>query len=116
MRFKFERSAAFHQGTDLKLENFTGTYFLQYVGDNVDYNKLTLTGEGTFHGMGIIVNVTPRYKYKISVPRLTEIPTSDLLKVSAIASHVLPTLTSAKVKFHTLPKQIYEPKRTKAVF
>ena len=64
---KFERSAAFHQGTELKLDNLTGTYFLQHVADNVDYNKLTLTGEGTFHG--IIVNVIPKFKYKnISSP------------------------------------------------
>ena len=28
--------------------------FIQYVGDNVDHNTATLTGKGTFHGMGII--------------------------------------------------------------
>ena len=32
-----------------------------------------------------------------------------MLKVSAIESHILPRLISAKVNFRTLPKQIYEP-------
>ena len=29
-------------------------HFMQCVGDNVDHNIQTLTGKGTFHGMGII--------------------------------------------------------------
>ena len=28
--------------------------FAQWVGDNVDHNLMTLTGKGTFHGMGVI--------------------------------------------------------------
>ena len=28
--------------------------FVQWVADNVDHNIATLTGKGTFHGMGII--------------------------------------------------------------
>ncbi len=32
---------------------------VQYVADNVDHNVATLDGKGTFHGMGIIMTVTP---------------------------------------------------------
>ena len=28
--------------------------FVQWVADNVDHNIVTLTGKGTFHGMGVI--------------------------------------------------------------
>ena len=28
--------------------------FAQWVGDNIDHNLMTLTGKGTFHGMGVI--------------------------------------------------------------
>lgn len=31
-----------------------GESFVQWVGDNVDHNVMTLTGKGTFQGMGII--------------------------------------------------------------
>ena len=106
---KYERSAAFHQGIDLNLSNLSRMYFLQYVADNVDYNKLTLTGEGTFHGMGIIVNVTPKYRYKISVPRLKDVPTTELLKVAAIESQTLPRNISSRIKFEVLPDDLYEP-------
>ena len=33
--------------------------FMQWVADNVDHNLVTLTGKGTFHGMGIISATQP---------------------------------------------------------
>ena len=33
--------------------------FMQWVGDNVDHNIITLTGKDTFHGMGIISITQP---------------------------------------------------------
>jgi hypothetical protein len=40
------------------VEGFPGS-FTQWVADNVDHNVLTLDGQGTFHGMGIISVSTP---------------------------------------------------------
>ena len=34
-------------------------HFTQWVADNVDHNIVTLNGEGTFHGMGLISISTP---------------------------------------------------------
>lgn len=46
--------------------------FKQWVTDNVDHNIATLTGEGTFHGMGIIcVDSQPIGRFG-KIPRLKE--------------------------------------------
>ena len=39
------------------------TNFVQWVANNVDHNIRTLTGKGTFHGMGIIVTSSSKFKY-----------------------------------------------------
>ena len=39
----------------------------------VDHNLRTLDGHGTFHGMGIIVAVTPEIKRQRLIPRLQRI-------------------------------------------
>lgn len=55
---RFERCAAVSHGTELP--NINSGQFLQYVADNVDHNTRTIDGLNTFHGMGMIVIVTPR--------------------------------------------------------
>ena len=40
-----------------------------FTGDNVDHNILTIDGNGTFHGMGIIAVLAPRKQLGILVPR-----------------------------------------------
>ena len=46
--------------------------FVQWVADNVDHNIVTLTGKGTFHGMGIISVNSSGFTFNDSVPRLKE--------------------------------------------
>ena len=56
----FERSAAVTQGVDIP--EYKEDCFIQYIADNVDHNTRTLDGHGTFHGMGMVVTITPNTK------------------------------------------------------
>ena len=59
---KFERCAAYSQGTDIP--GITPGHLVQYLADNIDHNVWTMDGliVNTFHGMGIIASVTPGTK------------------------------------------------------
>lgn len=46
--------------------------FTQWVADNVDHNLVTLTGKGTFHGMGIISVISKAEIRYTAVKRLKE--------------------------------------------
>ncbi|KAK3748686.1 hypothetical protein QZH41_018982, partial [Actinostola sp. cb2023] len=61
-----EVNAAVDQGTEIP---DYGGEFVQYVADNVDHNLLTLDGNDTFHGMGMIATITPGTRRLRSVPR-----------------------------------------------
>ena len=45
--------------SDQSTKEYRNINFAQLSADNVDHNIATLTGYGTFHGMGIIETVTP---------------------------------------------------------
>ena len=46
--------------------------YKQWLADNVDHNVATLTGKGTFHGMGIFcVDTKPTRSFR-KIPRLKE--------------------------------------------
>ena len=45
--------------SDQSTKEYRNINFAQLSADNVDHNIATLTGHGTFHGMGIIETVTP---------------------------------------------------------
>ena len=45
--------------SDQSTKEYRNISFAQLSADNVDHNIATLTGHGTFHGMGIIETVTP---------------------------------------------------------
>lgn len=53
------------------------THFTQWVADNVDHDMRTLTGMGTFHGMGIIVITSSKLKCKV-IQRLKHNTMKDL--------------------------------------
>lgn len=63
---RFSKCAANFRGTNIS----TAGRFGQFVADNVDHNLRTLDGRGTYHGMGIIVAVTPGVRDTTSIPRL----------------------------------------------
>ena len=63
--------------------------FTQWVGDNVDHNTVTLDGQGTFHGMGVISISTPTDMHtfgeqKRAVPRRARVPISELVRKQGI--------------------------------
>ena len=70
---EIQKFAAFHLGTDLPIDTDEEAVFMQYSADNVDHNKNTLSGDGSFHGMGIIISLTPKFKYKSLLPRLKNV-------------------------------------------
>lgn len=78
---KFERSAAMMQGTDI--QNCTPEHFLQYAADNVDHNIRTIDGKNTFHGMGIIVGITPKTTTTKPVRRIN-VTNEDIKAVGGI--------------------------------
>ena len=43
---------------------------VQYAADNVDHNSRTLDGHNTFHGMGMIVVITPENQCTKPIPRV----------------------------------------------
>jgi hypothetical protein len=59
--------------------------FTQWVADNVDHNPVTLDGQGTFHGMGIIAASTPTSR---------ETPAMVATRVKRIARMRVADLTS----------------------
>ena len=81
----FEKNSAVSQGTYIPHSEHQ---FIQYSADNVDHNICTIDGRGTFHGMGIIANVTPGTKLQRIIPRLKITP-HDVAQVNRI-----------KIKFH----------------
>lgn len=65
-------------------EHIPGT-FTQWVADNVDHNVITLDGQGTFHGMGIIAISTPQDEVPLKassrvIPRQSKITVNSLIK------------------------------------
>ena len=43
--------------------------FAQYIADSADHNAATLVGHGTFHGMRIMVALSPSFSFSYTVPR-----------------------------------------------
>ena len=76
----FEHNAAQSHGT--AIPNLS-TEFVQYGADNVDHNIRTLDGHGTFHGMGMIVAVTPETSSGQSIPR-TKVTSLDVAAVGRV--------------------------------
>ena len=76
-------------------------HFTQWVADNVDHNIVTLNGEGTFHGMGLISVSTPSSNSASNnaVPptplkRLTKVANLELLD-----NHGIPIISAPKMKY-----------------
>jgi len=63
-QFIFSSESIHGETTEMVVSENSDT-ITQFVGDNVDHNVRTLTGSGTFHGMGIISS-TARVSGKIS--------------------------------------------------
>ena len=66
---RFEKNAAELAAPDAVAEDTELDMTLLFAGDNVDHNILTIDGQGTFHGMGIIAALTPGKKKDRDIPR-----------------------------------------------
>ena len=83
------------------------THFVHHVADNADHNSRTLDGRNTFHGMGIICSVTPAVSSFLTIPRLENVSTEDLIKVTKIERKILPSSRKLlKLKFIELNKPL----------
>lgn len=70
-------------------EYFPGA-FIQWIADNVDHNLITLDGQGTFHGMGIIAVSTPQDEVPLKassriILRQSRIKVKELVKDKGLA-------------------------------
>lgn len=67
---KFKQSAIVNMDIVENVTEYHNDTFAQWVADNVDHDIATLTGKGTFHGMGIIcVDSKPTSRFQ-NIPRL----------------------------------------------
>ena len=63
-----------------------GDAFGQWSADNTDHNQVTLTGKGTFHGMGIISPSTFKMTNDVPVECLMERrKTGDFVKKRGVS-------------------------------
>ena len=58
------------------------------MADNVDHNVCTRNGFNTFHGMGIIVTITPKVKSSIIFPKKI-ISMDSLIQIGRIETKLL---------------------------
>ncbi len=100
---KFERSAAYHQGTEI--EGLDNDSFIQHIADNVDHNVRTIDGLNTFHGMGIIASVTPRVTSTKSVPR-KDVSSKDVMNIGSTETRTFRwrQKLSGSLKYKILPE------------
>ena len=93
---RFEQSAAMSNATSipgLSECDANSSHFMQFTADNTDHNLRTLDGHGTFHGIGIIVSVTPTLSAAFKIPRLDDVSTDDLVQLAHVEKHVLPSIS-----------------------
>ena len=87
----YERNAA-SSGMSLPLVTSENDFFMQAIADNVDHNMQIIDGKNTFHGMGIIVAVTPRIDSTIVMKRNTKVSSEEVVKLASIEQVILPQL------------------------
>ena len=80
---QFEQNAALSYNTDIP--NYMSE-FVQYAADNVDHNSRTLDGHNTFHGMGMIVVITPENQCTKPIPRV-KVTYKDVAIVGRVPIH-----------------------------
>ena len=80
---QFEGNAALSYNTDIP--NYTSEC-VQYAADNVDHNSRTLDGHNTFHGMEMIVVITPENQCTKPNPRVT-VTYKDVAIVGRVPIH-----------------------------
>lgn len=103
--YKFKQSAIEEiNKNDINIHEDMANGFKQWVADNVDHNIATLTGKGTFHGMGIICVEKKKVGSFGKVPRLRHrLPAADFANSRGI--EIVPYQQSSKMRklqFHPI--------------
>ena len=93
--------ADIQSGTDIP--GYIQGHFIQYAADNVDHNIRTIDGRGTFHGMGIVANVTPRVT-NASIIRRVSVTARDIAQVGKIdiRHYMAPTSGMNKLEYQKI--------------
>ena len=99
-----------HQGTKIPVVSESSsakpTHFMRHVAD-VDHNSRTLDGRDTFHEMGIICSVATAVPSSFTIPRLEDVSTEDLIRLTEIERKILASSRkSLKLKFIELNKAV----------
>ena len=87
----YEQGAA-SSAMSLPLATSENGFFMQAMADNVDHKMQTIDGKNTFHGMGIIVAVTPRVDGTTVLKRNAKLSSEELVKLASIEQFILPQL------------------------
>ena len=67
------------------------TRFIPHLADNANRNSRTLDGRNSFHVMGVIHSVTPAVSSSFTIPRLQDVSTEDLIRLTEIEQKILPS-------------------------
>ena len=67
------------------------TRFIPHLADNANRNSKTLDGRNSFHVMGVIHSVTPAVSSSFTIPRLQDVSTEDLIRLTEIEQKILPS-------------------------
>ena len=107
----FERNAVV--SNSINIEGLEGTFCMQHIADNVDHNVRTLDGNGTFHGMGIIVSVTPLLRSSTVLERRKFVTSRQITEPNRIPiKYLRQTLGQPNLLYDPLPRaSILDPSK-----
>ena len=60
-----------------------------HVADNANHNSRIFDCRNTFHGIGIISFVTTAVSFSLTIPRLEDVSTEDLIRLAEIERKIL---------------------------
>jgi len=82
---KYKQSVIQCETVENLLSEYIPGTFTQRVADNVDHNVVSLDGQGSFHGMGVIAVSSPKESVPLcirtqGIPRLSRLTANELVK------------------------------------
>ena len=98
---KYQQSAAVSQ--PLETPCLMQGQFLQLMADNIDHNTQTHDGLNTFHGMGMIIAVTPGIKCTSSIIICVEV-TAEAVAVAKVDIHFYKNVERFNINYGKLPE------------
>ena len=104
---RFEKNAA-SVAPDMPVDdNSMQETTILFAGDNVDHNILTIDGQGTFHGMGIIAALTPgKTKDRIIPRKIDQDLNLSMLNTIPFIEHRFAKHARESILFKELPEMM----------